>query len=656
MHQRIRNRAFPGSARQRAVALGVSMVLAPATSAVGQAFESLDPVFVTASTRPEKIADVQASVQVISPQDLQAFPGTSVTEALKLAVGVDARPNGANATLAIRGFVSGAGQPNLVLVDGLRRTAKYGTTNLNLYELENVERIEIVRGPMSALFGADAMGGVINIITRSPANDEGTTGNIRGLAGVTDDQQRDTYYGGGAIGFATGPVRHRVSVESRNRGDFRYDKGAYLTDLGNIDETFVTYEGAAAVATGQNLRWTVEYTNQVDTAPGLLAASPPTRPTPVKFEGSEKETRWFGALRYSGEVGPGFLDVDLAYGSSDASTTRSYPAIETTDYRQLQFQARYSQEWRSNVFVGGAGAIRDDVDVSINSKSAARTDSFVFVQDEWTFAPRWRLLGGLRYDHFTDFGSVTTPRVSVSYSPSPWSIRAGYGQGYRAPSVLEQYSSFLRGRFLIVGDPNLQPEKSKSWEVAVAWNAANVSAEAVYFDNRVSNLIQTISKPREPGDPPSVQARVKYANVANADLSGLETNATWRFDPAWSIYGAWEYLNAYDSDTGQRLTQRARSTARGGLRYEQGAWRANLLASYFFEYYNADPAVRGSPAYNTNYGTTDVKVDYLPGPGWTLSAGVQNIFDRKQPANWSSTGAVMDPPARFLYGSIRYAF
>jgi len=652
-HSRLRAPVAPGVL---VAALGALFVAVPVRPAAGQAIQTLDPVFVTATSRPEKILDVQASVQVVTPRDLEAFPGTSVTEALKLAVGVDARPYGANSSIAIRGFISGAGSPILVLVDGMRRPSKYGLTNLNLYELENVDRIEIVRGPMSALYGADAMGGVINIITRSPLADTGTSGNVRGLAGVTDDSQRDTYYGGGTVAFGTDSVRHRVSAEYRTREAFRYDKSAYLADLGDIDQVFATYDGAATIAPGHALRWTLEYLDQNDTSPGLLAAAPPTRPTPLQYEGYEKEKRWFGGLHYAGAAGPGLLDVDLSYSNSDGSTTRSFPNVETSEFRQGQLLARYTMDLGSNVLVAGAGAIRDDIDVSINSQAAVRTNAFAFVQDEWTFAPQWRVLGGLRYDSFTDFGSVVTPRVSIAYSPSPWMVRAGYGTGYRAPSVLEQYSTFLRGRFLIVGDPDLQPEETKSWEIAASWSSAAISAEVIYFDNEVTNLIQTVSRPRESGDPAQVQSRSQYANVANATLRGVETNATWRFAPDWALYGAWEYLSAVDTDTGARLTQRARQVWRGSLRYESGPWRADLLARYYVDFYNSNPLVRGSPAYNTDYGTTDIKFDYLPAPGWTLSAGVQNIFDRAQPVNWNSTGAVMDPPARFIYGNVRYAF
>ncbi|MEQ1729248.1 MAG: TonB-dependent receptor plug domain-containing protein, partial [Vicinamibacterales bacterium] len=120
-------------------------------------------VMVTASTRPQEVRDVQASAQVVTSEDLRAYAGNSVTEGLKLAAGVDARSSGANSSISIRGFTASGGSSVLVLADGLRRTGKYGSTNLNLFELEDVDRVEVIRGPMSALYGADATGGVVNV-------------------------------------------------------------------------------------------------------------------------------------------------------------------------------------------------------------------------------------------------------------------------------------------------------------------------------------------------------------------------------------------------------------------------------------------------------------------------------------------------------------
>jgi len=638
-------------------------VLAALASATAAAQSSpsptrVDTLFVTATSRDQPLQDVQASVQVITAQDLEAYQGTSVTEALKLAVGVDARANGANSTVAIRGFISGAGSPVLLLVDGLRRTAKYGTTNLNLIALEDVERVEIVRGPMSALYGADATGGVINVITKSPGATPGLGGTARATYGRTTDGQRDTVIAAATARFGGDGHGHRMSVETRQRDLFRYDKSTVTADLGEIDEVFASYEGRWDPAPGHRLRGILEYTDQTDTSPGLLAAAPPSRPTPVPFEGHEKERRKFGSLRYEAKLGQGELDLEAAVGESDASTTRSYPAIETTDYRQRQLLARYTIEWGAHALVAGIGSTRDDVDVSINSSKAARTNDYALAQDEWRIAPDWNLLVGVRQDKFTDFDSVTTPRVSVRHTLGPWGLRAGYGSAYRAPSVLEQYSRFTRGRFVILGNPDLRPEENKTWEAAASFNASGMSGEAVYFSSRVTDLVQTVSSPAQPGDPAGVTTRSVYTNVAKADINGVELRGAWQVSRAWSLQASYEWLDATDGDTGARLTQRSRQAVRGGLRFEQGDWRADVIGRYYKDFLNTDPNIRTgpNPPFNTNYGTLDAKVSWRATRAVELSVGIDNITDRRQPVNWSNTGSIMDPPARYAYGSVRVDF
>ncbi|MFA7667191.1 MAG: TonB-dependent receptor [Burkholderiaceae bacterium] len=610
----------------------------------------LATVVISATRRAQPIADVQASVQVIDRQDLEAYSGTSVTEALRQAVGVDARPLGSNSSVSVRGFSL---NPGALLVDGMRRPGKYGGINPSLFGLENLDRIEVVRGPMSALYGADATGGAINLISRSPLRDKSLAGGFRLMGGATDDGQRRTHIGGAMLGFGGDELRHRVSVEHRGRGLFRYDDGSPTTDLNRLQQTYASYEGAYRLTADHSLRWTLEYTDQDDTGPGLLTASA-TQPAQA-YTTFERERRWFGAVRYRGAVGPGVLEADLGYGSTDASTTRSYPTIEHTDYRQSQGQMRYAFELGSHSLLFGGGFVRDDIDVTINRGSARRSNTYLLAQDEWSLPARWKLLAGLRHDHFTDFGSVTTPRISLQRALGPWRVRIGYGEAYRAPSVLEQHSSFTRATILIVGNPDLKPETNKSWEAALSYHGQAFNADAVYYRSRVSDLISTVSEARQPDDPSSIRSRARYVNVARADLEGLELSGAWRTGTGWSLLVGWEYQDARDGTTGARLTEHARQIARAGLRWERGRWRTDLLARYDFDYYAADPGARGSAPFDSNYGTTDIKLRYQATGKTSLAFGIDNLFARRQPINFSARGSTFDPPARFLYLELHHA-
>jgi outer membrane receptor protein involved in Fe transport len=222
--------------------------------------------------------------------------------------------------------------------------------------------------------------------------------------------------------------------------------------------------------------------------------------------------------------------------------------------------------------------------------------------------------------------------------------------------LVEQYSRFFRGRFLIVGDPNLKPEENVTDEIAVAWNGRQGSVELTLFDSRVDNLIQAVTRPREPSDPASVTSRSQYANVAKARVKGAELQGRWRLTESFTTQWGVDFLDATDATTGARLTQRARWLGRLGARYDFGPVAAEVRTRQYRGYWNADPAIRGSAPFATSYGTVDLRLDWKAAPGLTLAAGIDNLGDRRQPLNWSNTGATMDPPARFVYLSGRYLF
>jgi len=626
------------------VAFSVSSAWAQSVDAAS----TLPAVVVSATSQAQPIQDVQASVQVVSAKDLAAYAGNSVPEALKMLSGVDARPNGSSSFVAIRGLISNAGSPVLILVDGLRRTGKYGGTQLNLMGLEEVERIEVVRGPMSALYGADATAGVINIITKAPKVGQALGGTAQVTVGAVQGGQRDTTLVGATVFAGTERTGHRLSVSQRKKDLFRFPETAQTTyDLSELDETFFNYEGVWSIVPGHQLRWLVESVDQDDTGPARTA-----RPPITSFTAFEREKRSTYALRYTGEAGPGLLSVDASKGHAKASTTRSFPTIETTDFDQTELNTRYAVDTDDHTVVVGAGVRKDDLQVSIVPTIAKTDNKHLLLQDEWRFAPDWKLLAGLRWDDFSTFGSATTPRVSLSYAPGPWTFRAGYGEAFRAPSALEQYARFVRGRFLILGRPDIQPEENKSWELAAAFRSEHLQAEWVLFRSNVTNLIQTTTSPSVAGDPAGVTTRSTYSNVGRARIRGSELSASWRVAPQWSLTGGWDYLDAKDGATGARLTQRARHTVRLGTRFEQDAWRLDLQGRYLKDYYasvNVTPPTPTPAPVNSNFGTLDAKMTYRFSKTWSGALGVDNLTNRRQPANYSATGSVQDPPGRFFY-------
>lgn len=628
--------------------LSAAILLALSGSLAAEEAGVLPTVVVTAASYAQDVQDVQASVQVVNRRDIESTAGVSLLDTLDQAVGVDTRGTSLNSTVSMRGMTSSG---TLILYDGMRRTQKYGSRDINLYGTEDVEQIEIVRGPMSALYGADASGGVINVITRQPRLGSGLHGGLSLTYGQSKGKQRETDLWKAHLEYGGEMLTHRISVEQRNRDDYHLDRNSYTADLKGVDETYVNYQGGVQIAPGHKLRLNLERARQDDSSPSELTRAPFTR-----FNAYEREDRDYASVNYTGEIGPGILVLDAARGKSDAKTTRAYPLIEKTDYTQTQYAGRYVLPIGEHTLTLGLGQQNDQLNIINNtSQEGDRTNNYVLAQGEVRFNDEWSLLAGVRHDRFNEFGDATTPRLSVQYAPGNWRFRAGYGEAFRAPSVLEQYATFRRGTFLILGNSTLEPEESRSFELAAGYTGKNFKLDLSAYETRSKNLITTVAAPRLPTDPPGVVSRSVYTNIGEVTIKGVELSGSWQISQSWSLKGGYEHIDARNDITGDRLTGRPGNIARMGVRFEQAGWTADLQGRYYFNYYNAHNTIRGLNL-SSDYGTTDLKVGYRINKEFSVAAGVTNLFDRKTPDNWGSMYSLEDPPTRFFYLSGSYRF
>lgn len=615
--------------------------------------ETLPTIVVNARGSSAKVQDVIASTQVLTQEQIQSFSGTGLPQILTQASGVDARAQGSNNSVVIRGF---SVRPGALLINGLRRPGKYAGINPGLLELNNIRQVDIVRGPMSALYGADATGGAINIWTRSALDYQDQGGHVEALYGaLPTDGQRGTFIGRAGLHFGSERVRHQLSLESKNRRRFSYEKDAVPADLGDLKQQFFTYDGGVHVDDTQALLWTLEYMDQHDSYPSRTAAANP-RSSPQSFKAYEKETRWFTNLAWEKRLQTTELRADIAYGHSKGSTTRSFPLIEDTLYHQWQAQLRGISDIDQHQLAYGAGWINDKIDITTITRQATRDNFYLYAQDEWHWHRNWTLLTGLRYDQFTDFGQQVTPRTALQFQQGSYLVRLGYGQAYRAPTVLEQYSTFTRGPSLIVGNPNLKAEKNRAWELSFQYEHAWGEVGLSVFDNRVNDLVATVAGPPLSGDAPSVRSRHVYTNIDKAVLRGGELRTEWRLGEHWNIQAGWDYLDARDAETKERLSGLARQIARLSVQYQYGPWTANLHHRHYFDFYAADPSLRNATPFNSRYGSTDLKLRYQLTRQWQLYTGIDNLFNQRQPINFGARGVTMDPPARFAYAGVRYEF
>lgn len=643
--------SHPAYAESAADAEADASVLADeAMNADDQMVDRANQIVVTAGRREQSIDNVQATISVVTREAMDTFQGTSVTEALRMVPGVDARTSGANMSVTIRGFIPNAGTSVLLLFDGVPRTGKYGITNLNNFAPEDVERIEVVRGPMSALYGANAAGGVVNVITRAPG--EGPA--FRGTAtfGATGDGDRAGVILSAASEFQTGAVGHRLSVWHRGAEAFSFNSGVADDDLSGINRLSLDYSGAVDLG-GHRLRANLQRFRQRDERGGARA----TRPGGplVEYTAFENEDLTHVSLQYAGDVGPGLLSFDAGFNRSDGVTNRSFPGPdETTRFDQLVGEGRYALDLGNHALIAGAGVWHDTLDISINTQTAKRTNAFAYLQDEWRATDQITVTLGGRVDDFTLFGTVFNPRASIGWRDARSGLfaRAGYGEAFRAPTSLENFSRFLRGRFIIEGNPDLRPEQTRTIETAVGWSGSQARVEVVYHDNKIRDLIEVLPT----GQIITGLIQQQYTNRGRAEIRGIEAMGELR--PArWLRFDlTYEWLEAVDAATKDRLIGRYEHAVRAQAVADAGPVRMLARMRGLFNLWAPDPAVRGSRPFNSDYIVTDLNVEWAVNRNWRIALGVDNLFDERVPINFSSVGNIEDPPGRYFYATLRAAY
>ena len=618
-----------------AMRLKVSFVAIASLSEVATAAETLDSVVVSTTSpgQQEAIQDVQATVQVLDQKTIESLSGRSVSQVLNEAAGLTIKDAGSTSAVYMRGF---ADDHTLILVDGLRRTGKYGSSDLNGIALEDIERIEIVRGPMSALYGADALAGVINIITKKAVKED--SGRLTIIAGQAENDDRETGIIRGSANIAGETVSHTIAFELKERGDYRKDQSQISTDLDDESKVFLSY--ANNIDLGRdNLKTRLEYWEQDDS--GVHTRGGDT---------FEKEDRYQFSGIYNHVSDNYLIDTNLGYGYSDSDVNRG-SGSETTEYSQAELNSylrHFTTDNVTNIF--GIGAKYEDIEVSMYSQDADRTNYSALYQNEWDITDDFSTVVGLRFDDYDDFGSTTNPRMSAKYVLGNTDFRVGYGEAFKAPSFTNMYSYFIRARgpaeYHISGNPDLKPEESETYEAAVGHQGDWYRLDLVYHYSKLDNLINSYTD-RVVGFPPGPSITyVTYENIDEAEISGTELTFTlWPLE-GLTVKGSVEYLDTEDEATGERLTDSAEISGKLQIAYVRNSMSYFLNVKTWQDYYGTDETRTNV---NSDYTVVDAKVSYELDKNATVFAGIENIEDEEMPYNMQLFGSPNDPGERHFY-------
>lgn len=577
-------------------------VTAPAFAQISDTEENrLGPVVVEGSRLDQTATEVGSSVSIISEEDLEQLNLDFALDAVATAPGVTINQNGTfggSASVRIRGASSGQ---TLVLIDGVPvgdPSTTDGSFNFAYLDTANIERIEILKGPQSTLWGSDAIGGVVSLTTKQP--EPGFGGSAFAEYGSFN-----TLRGGASVEGAndTGDFRlsaTRISTDGISKAD--EDNGNTEDDA--YESTTLSAKGGLNLPNRARLEATVLYNDaeseydsysggaQGNVADGDEVTQNETLSGNVSLELPLLDDRFENLflVGYSDITRENFTDGAQSYfAEGDRTLYRYQGTFNINDMNTLSF-----------------GAEREET--TANDEDAALDSLFALY--ELKPVESLTLTAGVRNDDDNRFGSETTARVAAAWNPTDQvTIRSSWGQGFKAPSL---YQTTYICTFCGLTEPNrdLKPETSEAFDIGVDWRSSDgrVEAGVTYFDQDTENLID-------------FSYTAGYDNIAQVESKGVELFAGYVLTDWLSVNGNYTYIDAEDGD-GNELTRLPEHSGNVSLSVDpDGPFSGAVLVRY-----NGDEA-------NTNGTTLDgwTRVDltgrYALNESVELYGRVENLFD-----------------------------
>jgi len=573
--------------RPTSLALALALGL-PALAGAQNTARQLDAVVVTATRSPDASLAPLAATTVLTREDIERSQAPDLIDLLARQAGVDVSRTGGPgsvSTLFLRGSNS---NHTLVLIDGIRvNAAQQGLYDFANLPLERIERIEIVRGPRAALWGSDAIGGVIQIFTR-----DATARGVQLRAGSFERREAAAQWGFGDGERAFGIGAGLIDMEGYNAStpaNFSFDP-----DKDGFRNRHLGLAGRTGLGR-QTLAGRALFTR-----------------ADVEFDRGESEVRnrQLGATlagpladRWSHSLAVGHDRQDLLTRSSFGSRFDSRRAsldwvndVALGRGQTLLFGLNHSEEDATSKEASGS---------VVYDRSRRNTGLFLAWRGR-AEGQSWDLAA--RLDDNSQFGSTTTAQAAWGFEwGQGWQARLGWGQGFRAPSTNELYSPGFGGFF--AGNPALRPERSRNLEAGLGWQGSDSRVAFSAYRSRVADLIAFAG--------PLFQA----VNVQQAELDGVELEGHTRLGRL-AIGGHLGWQRAENASTGAALLRRAPRKAALSLDLPLGeTFSLGLDTTAAARRQDFDGPLGG-------YARVDLRAEARLGGGWVLRGRLENLLDR----------------------------
>ena len=629
---------------------------------------------VITGTRTEKpVLEAPVRTEVVNRKEIEKTHARDLKEALEDVPGLLLKPIHGKSGFEV--WLQGMDADRvLVVLDGEPISPSTGSSvDLSQIGTMDIERIEIVKGATSALYGSNAMGGVINVISRKPSLplsyqlslDGGSYGD-KNLSGNASDISARRLAAHLSLKQPAGYLQFNIDLR---------DKDGYTLD----PDTFRS-EGEEGSKTNLNLRlaWTPDDKTEIyiapryyrekisnnvlsDFIPGVGELEKKKNENASRFGttlGVERKLDNSGLLR-GWLLRENWRDVT----QQDVIATPEIEQQRTAKIGTYRAELQWDKPWgESHVFTSGllfgketmdqyqaAGRIRaPEVDGEEKNNIEAYLQDDIFIGEQWEIVP------GIRVQQDSDFGFYAAPKINAMFTPD-WfanvitNVRMGIGRGYRVPNLKERFFIFDHSQlgYMIIGNKELRPESSDSYQLGIEFAREDeFYADITLFHNRIKNLIDTRLNP---GLSNSVLNIFDYQNFKRALTQGVEISGR-RHAGRFQMKGSYTLLDSEDRITGKTLRERPRHQVKLGVDWHNKSWGTMLTLRGVYqskEFLDADNRL-GSPAWTT----WDLKLTQAVGKRFKLFGGIDNLTDEHRDPN-----VIHDrrPQAgRFIYLGVRF--
>ena len=597
----------------------VALLAGVSVSAYASDGDELQAVVITATRLPTPVSAVASSITVVTAEDIAARQERTIADVLKDVPGLNVvQTGGPGGVTSV--FIRGTNSNHTkVFIDGIDVSDPSNSTgafDFGQLLTPDIERVEVLRGPQSGLYGSDAIGGVITIITKSgsgpmtlAAGLEGGTFDTFNQAASLSGSQDGLHYTANVLHFHAGatPV---TPLDLLAPGEARiddYDDNLTLSTKLGYDVTRDFDLGLVARYTDIHLRTTGE-----DYPPPLYVGVPASEQTTAATD--EYFMRLTAHLKSFEGVFDQTLGLAYSHLRTDTVVPDTAPALNTGERRKADWQGNLRLATAETLVVG-AEYERDDISEPITADVHIGSG---YAELQSQIGTHWFSALNLRYDDNSRFGAKTTWRFAPAFSvaDTDTKLKASVGTGFKAPTLSELYQNFPPFFF---ANPNLKPESSTGYDAGFEQGLAHGALRfgVTYYHNHITNLITTDV------------TGTTYANIGLATTQGIESFIAYQPLEQLLLRIDYTYTEASDDVLNQPLLRRPKNKGTFIATWQATRawqWSLDILSVGGWVDISRDGLTSGIDA--PGYTTVNIATTYDLGPHWALFARVNNLFDR----------------------------